>query len=131
MRLIIPKGVDGRRHKEYGSLDQYTTLTSGLLVLSCYKTISLQRRSISYVEKMTSRGTREVGASGSGRTLDETMRAPSTNVPDVVVLDFVDVEEKPKFVMNPKKDLWLSTVDGYVVLYSYSHVCATVRMWSA
>jgi len=52
------------------------------------------------------------------------MRAPSTNVPDVVVLDSVDADEKPKVVMNLKKDLWLSTVDGYVVLDSYSHVRA-------
>ncbi len=35
-------------------------------------------------------------------------------MPDVVVLDFVHVEEKPKVVMNPEKDLWLSTVDGLV-----------------
>jgi hypothetical protein len=40
------------------------------------------------------------------------MRAPSTTTPDVVVIDVVDVEEKPRVVMNPKKDLWLSTVDG-------------------
>jgi hypothetical protein len=60
----------------------------------------------------TSRETGGVGNSGSGRTLDATMRAPSTNVPDVVVLDFVHPEEKPKVVMNLKKDLWLSTVDG-------------------
>jgi len=59
-----------------------------------------------------SRETRGAGASGSGRTLDATMRAPSTNAPDVVVLDFVHAEERPKAVMNPKKDLWLSTVDG-------------------
>lgn len=59
-----------------------------------------------------SQETRGVGGSGSGRTLDATMRAPSTNVPDVVVLDFVHPEEKPKVVMNLKKDLWLSTVDG-------------------
>jgi hypothetical protein len=50
--------------------------------------------------------------SGSGRTLDAAMRAPSTTVPDIVVLDRVDVEEKPQIVLDPKKDLYLSTVDG-------------------
>jgi hypothetical protein len=65
-----------------------------------------------------SRETRGAGASGSGRTLDAAMRAPSTSVPDVVVLDFVhDAEEKPKTVMSLKKDLWLSTVDGYVIKF--------------
>jgi hypothetical protein len=86
---------------------------------------------------MTSRGSRDVGASGSGRTLDETMRAPSTSVPDVVVLDFVEADEKPKVVMNLKKDLWLSTVDGYVRIahmLSYScaqprgHICASAQL---
>lgn len=61
---------------------------------------------------MNPRDTREAGASGSGRTLDETMRGPSTATPDVVVLDYVDIDDKPKVVMNLKKDLWLSTVDG-------------------
>jgi hypothetical protein len=49
---------------------------------------------------------------GQTRTLDATMRAPSTTTPDVVVLDVIDLEEKLKVTMNPKKDLWLSTVDG-------------------
>lgn len=40
------------------------------------------------------------------------MRAPSTTVPDIVVLDRVDVEEKPQIMLDPKKDLYLSTVDG-------------------
>lgn len=46
------------------------------------------------------------------RTLDETMRQPSTAVPDVVVLDSEYLEEKRKVFIDPKKDLWLSTVDG-------------------
>lgn len=52
--------------------------------------------------------------SGSERTLDATMRAPSTTPPDVVVVEEVDVEveKKRKVTMNPKMDLWLSTVDG-------------------
>lgn len=40
------------------------------------------------------------------------MREPSTTVPGVVVLDEVPVESKPKVVMDPKRDLWISTVDG-------------------
>jgi hypothetical protein len=53
-------------------------------------------------------------ASGSSasRTLDDVMREPSTTVPDVVVLDVVHVEDKPKLFIDPKKDLWLSTVNG-------------------
>jgi hypothetical protein len=48
----------------------------------------------------------------SERTLDATMRAPSTATPDVVVLDAVTEEKKRKVAIDPKKDLWLSTVDG-------------------
>lgn len=51
-------------------------------------------------------------ASPSSRTLDDTMREPSTSVPAVVVLDSLHPDEKPKVSMDPKKDLWLSTVDG-------------------
>lgn len=51
-------------------------------------------------------------ASPSSRTLDDTMREPSVSVPDVVVLDSLHPDEKPKDFMDPKKDLWLSTVDG-------------------
>jgi len=40
------------------------------------------------------------------------MREPSISVPDVVVLDSLHPDEKPKIFMDPKKDLWLSTVDG-------------------
>lgn len=55
----------------------------------------------------------DTGPSDRGETsLDAAMRAPSTTTPDVVVLDFVDEEKKPKEVIDPAKDLWLSTVDG-------------------
>lgn len=40
------------------------------------------------------------------------MRQPSTAVPGVVVLDSEYLEEKRKVFIDPKKDLWLSTVDG-------------------
>ncbi|TAQ90460.1 hypothetical protein B7494_g1182 [Chlorociboria aeruginascens] len=46
------------------------------------------------------------------RSLDAAMRAPSTISPDVIVLDFVEEDVKAKEVANPKKDLWLSSVDG-------------------
>ena len=60
------------------------------------------------------RGTARVPASADrGETsLDAAMRAPSTTTPDVVVLDFVDEDLKVKEIADPKKDLWLSTVDG-------------------
>lgn len=51
-------------------------------------------------------------ASIAESTLDAAMREPSTTTPDVVVLDFIVEEVKPKDVADPKKDLWLSTVDG-------------------
>lgn len=44
-------------------------------------------------------------------SLDAAMRAPSA-APDVVVLDFVDDDMKIKEPADPKKDLWLSSVDG-------------------
>ncbi|KAG0650661.1 hypothetical protein D0Z07_2533 [Hyphodiscus hymeniophilus] len=46
------------------------------------------------------------------RSLDAEMRAPSTTTPDVVVLDFVEDDTRVKEVADPKKDLWLSSVDG-------------------
>lgn len=46
------------------------------------------------------------------RSLDAEMRAPSTTTPDVVVLDFVEDDTKAQEVADPKKDLWLSSVDG-------------------
>lgn len=51
--------------------------------------------------------------SGRARmTLDDVMRAPSTNVPGVVVLDSTHAETDRKDVLNPREDLWLSSVDG-------------------
>lgn len=52
------------------------------------------------------------GFVGGESSLDAVMRAPSTTAPDVVVLDFVKEEVKPRECVDPKKDLWLSTVDG-------------------
>lgn len=46
------------------------------------------------------------------RNLTETMREPSTTVPPVVVLEETPADTKPKVVMDPKRDLWVSTVDG-------------------
>lgn len=53
----------------------------------------------------TNRGETSLGAA---------MRAPSTTTPDVVVLSFVDEDIKVKEAADPKKDLWVSSVDGYV-----------------
>ncbi|KAL3423720.1 hypothetical protein PVAG01_05467 [Phlyctema vagabunda] len=44
-------------------------------------------------------------------SLDAAMRAPSTNVPDVVVLDYIS-HVKHKEVVDPREDLWLSSIDG-------------------
>ena len=44
--------------------------------------------------------------------MDAEMRAPSNTTPDIVVLDFVEDDTKAKEVADPKKDLWLSSVDG-------------------
>jgi hypothetical protein len=58
------------------------------------------------------RGSARVPTTDRAETsLDAAMRAPST-APDVVVLDFVDDDMKIKEVADPKKDLWLSSVDG-------------------
>ena len=46
------------------------------------------------------------------QTLAEVMRAPSTNRPDVMVLDVTPESLTQKEVLNPKEDLWLSTSDG-------------------
>jgi hypothetical protein len=40
------------------------------------------------------------------------MREPSTTVPDVVVLDSVPEPSVRNESLDPKEDLWLSTVDG-------------------
>lgn len=45
------------------------------------------------------------------RTLDDVMRAPSTTLPAVIVLDGLP-EVTRKEVLDPKEDLWLSTADG-------------------
>ncbi|KAL2064900.1 hypothetical protein VTL71DRAFT_4040 [Oculimacula yallundae] len=65
-------------------------------------------------------GMRSAGAESS---LDAVMRAPSTTTPDVVVLDFIREEVKPKDLIDPKKDLWLSTADG-----RYSSTIIPVRV---
>ncbi|RAL63259.1 hypothetical protein DID88_004336 [Monilinia fructigena] len=58
------------------------------------------------------------GRSGTSRTnrgetsLDAAMRAPSTTTPDVIVLSFLDEEKKIKEVADPKRDLWVSSLDG-------------------
>lgn len=50
---------------------------------------------------------------GSSRTLRDIMRAPSTNTPDVVVLDRIPSGLDHKEVsLDPREDLWLSTADG-------------------
>jgi hypothetical protein len=54
-------------------------------------------------------------------SLDAAMRAPSTNAPDVVVLSFLDEDVKVKEVADPKKDLWVSSIDGYVLPWSWEH----------
>ena len=55
-------------------------------------------------------------ASGSGaNTLGSVMEAPSTTTPDVVVLDALDEDVKPREVADPRRDLWLSSSDGYVL----------------
>lgn len=68
-----------------------------------------------------SRSTRLPGrAEQSGetsRTLDSAMIEPSIGTPDVVVVDFVDEEVRIREVVDPKKDLWLSTSDGLVALF--------------
>jgi hypothetical protein len=52
------------------------------------------------------------GVNSGESSLDAAMRAPSTQQPDVVVLDSVDEEPKARDTSDPKKDLWLSTSDG-------------------
>jgi hypothetical protein len=55
---------------------------------------------------------RGVAAMDGSTSLDAAMRQPSETTPDVVVISSVDEEVKYKPVPDPKKDLWLSTVDG-------------------
>lgn len=42
------------------------------------------------------------------------MRGPSATLPGVVVLESMPEGLSRKEVLDPKQDLWLSTVDGYV-----------------
>lgn len=61
----------------------------------------------------------ETSRTNRGETsLDAAMRAPSTTAPDVVVLSFLDEDVKIKEVADPKKDLWVSSIDGYVKVLS-------------
>ncbi|KAK0656734.1 hypothetical protein B0T16DRAFT_452269 [Cercophora newfieldiana] len=46
------------------------------------------------------------------RTLDDVMRAPSSTLPDVVVLESMPEGLNRKELLDPKEDLWLSTADG-------------------
>jgi hypothetical protein len=55
------------------------------------------------------------GSAGGETSLFAAMT--STRSPDVVVLDFVDEDSKFKEIADPKKDLWLSTVDGQVISF--------------
>lgn len=72
-----------------------------------------------------SAGASQTGASSSGnhaagsqrRTLDDVMRSPSTNAPGVVVLDTTHEEKSRKNSLNPREDLWMSTIDGYDDLF--------------
>ena len=54
---------------------------------------------------------------GGETSLHQAMVEPSTRSPDIVVLDSVDEDKKFKEVADPKKDLWLSTVDGQVFFF--------------
>jgi hypothetical protein len=72
---------------------------------------------------------RQLSASRADRgemSLDAAMRAPSTNAPDVVVLSFLDEDVKVKEIADPKKDLWVSSIDGYVLPLSWSIVRALI-----
>lgn len=68
----------------------------------------------------SSAGTSRGGASSSGNnarnnermTLNDVMRAPSTNAPEVMVLDTMHDNKSREDVLNPQEDLWLSSADG-------------------
>lgn len=51
-------------------------------------------------------------SSGATRTLDEVMRAPSTNTPDVIVLETAPGNRSVEDELDPEEDLWLSSADG-------------------
>jgi hypothetical protein len=42
------------------------------------------------------------------------MRAPSSSLPDVIILESLPEGIGRKEVLDPKEDLWLTTADGYV-----------------
>ncbi|KAH8905447.1 hypothetical protein BR93DRAFT_970237 [Coniochaeta sp. PMI_546] len=46
------------------------------------------------------------------RTLEDVMRAPSSTLPDVIVLESLPEGIDRKEVLDPKEDLWLTTADG-------------------
>jgi len=55
----------------------------------------------------------KMSRSGPSETsLDAAMRAPSTQSPDVVVLDNIEEDVKIPERVDPKKDLWMTTYDG-------------------
>jgi hypothetical protein len=58
------------------------------------------------------RGSGQAAAERPETSLDAAMRAPSTTTPEVVVLDYVEEEVKVKEIADPRRDLYLSTVDG-------------------
>jgi len=58
------------------------------------------------------RGSGQPAAERGETSLDAAMRAPSTTTPEVVVLDYVEEEVKVKEIVDPRRDLYLSTVDG-------------------
>ena len=62
-------------------------------------------------EGSSSAGNEQRRASTS-RTLADVMREPSTTTPGVMVLDSLPEIAGRKDVLDPKEDLWLSTVDG-------------------
>jgi hypothetical protein len=75
------------------------------------RVVATNRQGTTPVKMARTRGVNSGGPSTES-SLDAAMRAPSTQQPDVVVLDSVDQEPKVKDTTDPKKDLWLSTSDG-------------------
>ncbi|OIW34855.1 hypothetical protein CONLIGDRAFT_27761 [Coniochaeta ligniaria NRRL 30616] len=58
------------------------------------------------------------------RTLEDVMRDPSSNLPDVIVLESLPEGIDRKAVLDPKEDLWLTTADGYVGSLALPPACA-------
>lgn len=73
---------------------------------------------------------RRLSTSRGETSLDAAMRAPSTTPPDVVVLSFLDEDVKAKEISDPKKDLWLSSIDGYVSPFSGASACRAMLVIS-